>query len=208
VTSPLGIRAPRRPGVRGHCADLDGLVQVMASGLRVVSVAACWSQLSSRLGLADLVAVADAAVRAGLVDRSALEALLADPRHRRGRRARRRAMALIDPRAESAMESILRVLMLDDGLPLPEVNRDVVVDGLWLARPDLSYPQLKIAIEYDGDHHRTDQRQWRSDKTRRRLLEDAGWIVIEVIADDVYRRPDLLLARIAAAVRRRTRQLT
>ncbi|WP_147375385.1 hypothetical protein [Jiangella rhizosphaerae] len=40
--------------------------------------------------------------------------------------------------------------------------------GAWLARPDLSYPHLKIAIEYDGDHHRTDQRQWRHDKVPRR----------------------------------------
>jgi hypothetical protein len=54
-----------------------------------------------------------------------------------------------------------------------------------LARPDLSYLPEKIAIEYEGDHHRTDRQQWKRDKSRRRLLEDHGWLVIEVIDDDV-----------------------
>jgi very-short-patch-repair endonuclease len=66
-------------------------------------------------------------------------------------------------------------------------------------RPDLSYPDLRIAIEYDGDHHRT-SRQWRSDRARRQLLEDAGWIVLEFTADDVLRRPEQTVERIRRAI--------
>ena len=106
------------------------------------------------------------------------------------------------------MESRLRVLMALAGLPAPSVNCDVVEDGGWLALSDLSYPRLKIAIEYEGDQHRTNRKQWRRDKARRRLLEDHGWLVIEVTADDVYLRPDLLVARLKAAIARRSAALT
>jgi len=61
------------------------------------------------------------------------------------------------------------------------------------------YPVLRIAIEYDGDHHRT-SRQWRIDRTRRQLLEDAGWIVLEFTADDVLRRPEATVERVRRAI--------
>jgi very-short-patch-repair endonuclease len=204
VTTPPAVRAPRRSGVRGHRGDLTGYVQAWPSGLHVVDPAACLAQLSAALGLADLVALGDAALAAGMATVTDLTRTLGDRRFRRGRRVRREALELLDARSGSPMESRLRVVLVLAGLPKPEVNRDVVTDGEWLARPDLSYPELKIAIEYEGDHHRTDRRQWQRDKARRRLLEDAGWLVIEVTADDVYRRPDLLVARIRSAITHRT----
>jgi very-short-patch-repair endonuclease len=65
--------------------------------------------------------------------------------------------------------------------------------------PDLSYPDLRIAIEYDGDHYLT-TRQWRSDRARRSLLEDAGWIVLEFTADDVWHRPQETVERVRRAI--------
>jgi Protein of unknown function (DUF559) len=118
----------------------------------------------------------------------------------RGVRRLRHALPLLDGGADSPMESRLRLLLVRAGLPTPVSNRDVIEDGAWLARPDLSYPEHRIAIEYEGDHHRTDRRQWKRDKGRRRLLEDHGWLVIEVIDDDVYKTPDLTVARIRAAL--------
>ena len=116
----------------------------------------------------------------------------------------RAAIALLEPRTDSPMETRLRLLIVRAGLPRPDANRDVVVDGAWLARPDLSYPALRIAIEYDGDHHRTNARQWQRDIGRRRVLEDAGWLLVVVTADDVLRRPHEIVARIRAAVASRT----
>ncbi|RIQ24462.1 hypothetical protein [Jiangella rhizosphaerae] len=67
------------------------------------------------------------------------------------------------------METRVRLLIVDAGLPSPEVGVNVIDHtGTWLARPDHSDPDLKIAIEYDGDHHRTDQRQWQRDRYSRR----------------------------------------
>lgn len=45
------------------------------------------------------------------------------------------------------------------------------------------YLEARVLIEYQGDHHRTDRRQWREDLVRRQLFEDAGHRVIEVSAD-------------------------
>jgi very-short-patch-repair endonuclease len=68
--------------------------------------------------------------------------------------------------------------------------------------PDLSYPELRIAIEYDGDVHR-DQRQWRKDVARQRRLEELGWIIVHVMADDITRDPGPFLAAVRAARARR-----
>lgn len=80
-------------------------------------------------------------------------------------------------------------------LPEPETNlRVFFADGSgWLATPDLLYPTLKIALEYDGEHHRTDRQQWRDDKLRGRLLRDDGWQLLECTADDILRRPAVTL---------------
>ena len=200
---PPGCRAPRGRGVQGHTGLLPGDAETSAAGLLVVRAPVVWGQLAVALSLTELVVLGDACLRQGLATVTALEAVASGQRPRRGMRRMRQALSLLDARAESPMESRLRVLMILGGLPAPEVNRDVVVDGQWLARPDLCYPDLRIAIEYEGDHHRTDRRQWRSDKRRRRLLEDAGWMVIEVTADDVFGHPDELLERISRACARR-----
>jgi hypothetical protein len=42
-------------------------------------------------------------------------------------------------------------------------------------------------------------------KRRRRLMEDAGWMVVEVTADDIYRYPDELISRLRRLVASRTR---
>ena len=47
---------------------------------------------------------------------------------------------------------------------------------------DLGWRDLKIAIEYDGDHHRTDRAQFARDIARLEDLARLGWIVIRVAA--------------------------
>lgn len=116
----------------------------------------------------------------------------------------RAAIPLLEPRSDSPPETRLRLLLVRAGLPRPAANRDVVVDGAWLAPPDLSYPQLRIAIEYDGDHHRTSRAQWQRDIGRRRVLEDAGWLLIVVTSDDLNRPPHEILERVRRAIASRT----
>ena len=84
------------------------------------------------------------------------------------------------------MGSMLRLLLVDAGLPEPEVNvRLLAPDGSFLAEGDLVYRSARLVLEYEGEHHRTDKKVFRSDIRRRERYEDAGWSVIRVTADDM-----------------------
>ena len=49
---------------------------------------------------------------------------------------------------------------------------------------DMGWPKFRVAVEYDGDHHRSDRRQYVKDQWRLRKLTELGWIIIRVIAED------------------------
>ncbi len=101
------------------------------------------------------------------------------------------------------MESRLRLLVLA-GLPEPAVNFTVRdEEGAVLMRFDLSYPRLKVIIEYDGRQHARDDAQWGRDIHRREELDRLGWRLIIVRAEDIYGRPDQTLSRVQAALRAR-----
>lgn len=79
----------------------------------------------------------------------------------------------------SPQETQLRRTIVANGLPEPRVAHPVVIAGITF-HPDLSYPDLRIAIEYEGDQHRTDARQWDSDIRREGLFRDVGWAYFRV----------------------------
>src|SRR5262245_31948930 len=176
---------------------------IQHGGFVVTAPPQVFVQLADRLSLLDLVVAGDAMVRHGHTFLDALRETANAVRGRRGIRARQAARS-VRACVDSPMETRLRLLIVHAGLPEPETNRDVISShGGWLARPDLSYPEWKIAIEYDGDHHRVDSRQWRRDIARRENLEADGWIVLVVTAVDVFQRPAPTLMRIFSALDRR-----
>ncbi|GIE79230.1 hypothetical protein Aph02nite_51800 [Actinoplanes philippinensis] len=105
-----------------------------------------------------------------------------------------------DPRAESPMESRLRLLLIDARLP-PAIPQLEIHDnaGCFLARADLAWPEADLIAEYDGDHHR-ERAQFRHDVTRLNALRMAGWTVLRFTADDVLRHPRRLVATVSAAL--------
>lgn len=115
--------------------------------------------------------------------------------------SRLRAMSdLIREGVESPMETVLRLTLLDAGLPEPEINGEVRHDGVLVARCDLLYRAARVALEYEGDQHRSDVSVFRGDIARIRRLEAAGWRVIRVTVDDIRdaRRMRELIAQIRA----------
>lgn len=79
-----------------------------------------------------------------------------------------------------------------------------MLDGFRLvARTDLAYPELKVAIEYEGDGHRTSAEQWRRDIQRQRELEALGWIVIRLTQEDLN-DADALIDRVRGAIASRS----
>ena len=198
------IVGPRLAGIVTHVSRLEPEeTQPRDDGLRTTTPMRTWLDRAATLDLVELVALADAILRRRLVTDHELEQAGRRWAGRPGAALSRRAVTLVEPATDSSMETRLRLLLVLAGLPRPVANRDVVAHGGWIARPDLAYPELKIAIEYDGDHHRVSRRQWQSDIGRRRVLEEEGWLVLVFTADDVLRRGDDTVRRVRSALAQR-----
>ena len=48
------------------------------------------------------------------------------------------------------MESEARLAMIDGGLPIPELQYEVIDGNGELRRLDFAWPDLRVAVEYDG----------------------------------------------------------
>jgi REase_MTES_1575 len=112
-----------------------------------------------------------------------------------------RAAALVRKDVDSPMESRVRMLMVLAGLLEPTVNHRIEDDGRLLYRIDLSFPEVKLAIEFDGRQHVEKQAQWESDVLRREDLEADDWTFVVITGTQLYQSPDAVLARVMAAMR-------
>jgi G:T-mismatch repair DNA endonuclease (very short patch repair protein) len=145
-------------------------------------------------GTDDAVVLLDQLCHAGMVRLDDVrDAVLKLPRCQGSAQARRVA-ALADGTAESPQESRLRLLLGRSGLPAPIAQFRVFDDEGFVGRVDFAYPDLKIAIEYDGLWH-GERKAFLSDRERLNRLAAAGWTVLHVTADDM-RHPERLAARV------------
>jgi hypothetical protein len=189
---PVDVLTPgtplRRSGVRGH-RGLDRREVEVLRGLRVTSPVPTWTDLATVPGLTveDLVIAGDAFATRD-PDLLAGFARAGERTGGRGRRTVREAAALIRTGSGSPMETRARLAFRRAGLPEPELNATVhAEDGHFLARVDFLWRAARVIVEYEGDHHRTDRRQWQNDIQRVRLLEGLGWKVIRITAADLSR---------------------
>ncbi len=72
--------------------------------------------------------------------------------------------------------------------------------GLFVARLDLAYPQHKLGVEYDGDHHR-DREQFQRDLRRINALHACGWTVLRFAAADIFRNSHRVVELVRGALR-------
>jgi hypothetical protein len=227
VTVPRAVTRPRAQGIHGHRSDLRAEETVDLDGLAVTSPTRTWCDLAARWSLDQLVMLGDAVLAgkrddgpAGLrlrSDRPAprpayrgvpvpspddLRATAVEWGARRGGRTLRQAGELVRAGVDSPPETDLRLLVKRAGLPEPVVNRDVVDDdGIWIHRPDLSWPRWRVGVDYDGSHHFTrGEAQLRRDSSRREDLRSIGWLLSVVTATDLYGRPLIVLRRIQQAL--------
>jgi hypothetical protein len=190
---------PRVAGVRVRRCPAPVPAETVR-GLPVTTLARTWADLAGQLGREDLAVLGDAILRTGRATLADLAAELEAVPRLRGLPLARRVLPLLESRVDSPMETRLRLLILDAGLPRPVVNRPVHdAAGGWIACPDLQYPRFRVAIEYEGEHHRTPAQQ-RKDIRRDEQYRDEGWTLIKVTYADVVERPGTLLERIRRAI--------
>jgi hypothetical protein len=102
------------------------------------------------------------------------------------------------------METRLRMILVLGGLPRPCIQAELRdAGGEFLARPDLLYPEARLAIEYDVANHRN---RLVADNRRQNRLQRAGYSTLPYTAPDVSERPHAVLAEVAAELTRLTVQ--
>ena len=174
------------------------------------SPALTWSQLAETLDVADLVAAAEWAITVNAFERrlpiAALEDLVfssATMAGSRGHLRREKALYLARAGALSRPESLLRFVLVSAGIPDPRINENCNdARGSFLALADLSWPEYRVAVEYEGDHHRG-VAQFRNDIHRFERLADHGWASIRVSADDLFDRTGETVSRVASRLAER-----
>lgn len=181
------LYACRRPpkGVRTWSDGLcDDEVQLIA-GMSVTTPARTALDLACRYPVGEAVAAIDALCRATRLKIADTELLAERYKGRRGIRRARTALALVDPGAESPRETWLRLLLIRAGFPRPQTQIPVYDRyGQLAAVLDMGWEEIKVAVEYDGDHHRTDRRTFNKDIKRAETVAGLGWINVRVTAED------------------------
>jgi G:T-mismatch repair DNA endonuclease (very short patch repair protein) len=195
-----GSRWRPGPGVLVRISSSTDDVVVDRHGLSRTGPVRTALDLVRRGGLDEGVVLLDRLVDAGLADLTTVRAAAESLPRCRGSRLARDVARLADGLAGSPQETRLRLLLARAGLPAP-VAQFRVFDGEGLVgRVDFAYPELKIAIEYDGLWH-AEPGQFAKDRRRLNRLSAAGWRVVFVTAADL-RSPDRLVARLAVELAR------
>lgn len=199
VTAPRTGNRPRRRDIRTHHASLIPTECVEIGGFRVTSPPRTYVDVAFRLKIPELVAFGDAMMRHYGTTQSELIATVLRRKRYPGRLKARHCIDLLNPKAESPMESELRILLMEARLPTPAINPDILdQDGQFLARVDIAFEQYRVIVEYDGAHH-AEMHQRAYDAARRAVLREHGWIVVEIVGEDM-RYPNRVISRVRAAL--------
>ena len=190
-----------RPEIRIH-RFVYPLERTPRQGLLVTPPGMTFMHLAVHWDLVELTAFGDMLVKRSHISLAELQSYAqAWPHH--GAERGRAAAQLVRERVDSSPETHLCLLLVLAGLPEPVVNLEVPgAEPGKHYRLDLAYPALKIAVEYDGRWHDTEE-QRAKDEARRTILRSRGWIVIVVTAPGLYENPEPTLDEVEAELRTR-----
>ena len=184
-----GHKRVTRSEAGGGTRDLADRDLAEVGGVLVTTPLRTALDLCCRLPRYGALAAADALAREYSLKSHQMQRELVRFRRRRGVVQARALVQLVDPRAESPGESFTRLAIVEAGLPVPEAQHWVEVDGVRRYRLDLAYPRLRICIEYDGEEFHSTPERRAADERRRAWLRGQGWHVI-VVKKGAFRGPE------------------
>lgn len=148
------------------------------------------------------LAVLDAALHSGACTQLELIAAVDEQHGRSGIVHVRELVQLADGRAESPMESEARLVFIDGGLPLPELQFEIVDLHGKLWRVDFAWPDYKVVAEYDSLEWHANPEGWKHDRMKSTRLAERGWTTVPMVVDDIRQYPDELVSRIFSHLER------
>lgn len=197
---PLDRRRRSGHGTVMHTRNGGSTLRV--HGVKVSAPVVLLGELAGMLDHTQLVACCDHLV--GPTSRvrphlslSKLRQLTSEAEHQYRISRVRAAVADAREKVESPKETETRLLLQAEGFAEPVINRTVRAPRTGETfRIDLSYPELLLAIEYDGFWHSTDKQRHRRDRRKDDVLHELGWRVVRA-SDQDLREPREFLGRLA-----------
>jgi very-short-patch-repair endonuclease len=188
------------PGLILHAGVLLGDQVRRRRGLPVTYLTRTLADLVLSWERAEAVALLDAALSDGrLRDLAAVRSQFFG---RRGASSRYPWLADVDGRAESPLETRLRLLLRDAGRGPEELQYRVRDEaGRVVARADLAWPSRRLLVEADGAAYHgaphADPEPLHRDRDRQNMLARLGWTVLRFTWADVLARPGHVVATVA-----------
>jgi hypothetical protein len=173
----------------------------MVGGILMTTPARTALDIARRYSLGQAVAAIDALARAAHLKMADVEILADRYKGRRGIRKARMVLDLVDPGAESPRETWLRLLVIRNGFPRPQTQIPVYDEyGVLVAVLDMGWEDIKLALDYEGGHHRNPVR-FNKDIRRNDDVTELGWMDIRVTSQDTEGG---IIARLTTEWSRRT----
>ncbi|AFR30317.1 DUF559 domain-containing protein [Arthrobacter sp. Rue61a] len=210
LSKPRHLPSVRRKGVIGHTVvAFDDEVEYV-QGIRMSTRSRTWLDLARRLPVPELVCMGDELIRMPrpnfegrdkpFTSLEALRKMVGRHKNLQGVVRAREALDLMRVGADSAPESLLRLAMLDAGIPEPELQVQLRPNDPFSPSADLGYRDRRVAMQYDGDHH-LEQEQILRDRRRDKSFEAAGWTVLKFGKDDLADNFSSAIQKIKRALR-------
>lgn len=196
------------PGVRMRPSTKVMVHQRVDAPLRRVAgrlaTAPAWTaiEVARTLRRPRALATLDAALRIGACTAGQLAEAIREQKGRRGIVKVRDLIDHADGRSESPMESEARLVFIDGGLPLPELQYRIIdrCGDLW--RVDFAWPEAGLVAEYDSIDWHMGPEALLHDRLKVARLQECSWTSIPMTVTDIRRDKQRLVARIESHLAR------
>jgi hypothetical protein len=192
------------PGVRMRVSTELMVHQRIGATLKRIhgrmATAPAWTavEIARTLRRPRALAVLDAVLFKGCCTMAELCTATAEQKGRRGIVKVRELIEYVYGRSESPLESEVRLVFIDGGLPTPELQYEIVDRCGKPWRVDFAWPHAMVVAEYESMEWHATPDALKHDRMKVARLQECGWTSIPVVVDDVRRHPLDLVARIGA----------
>jgi hypothetical protein len=203
VSVPGNLAKVRTNGrVRVHQLSLPREAICHVTGIPVTTPLQTAAHVICRAERFPAVSILDSALNKGLLDPADLNKVLGLIRRRRGAVLGRQCIAEADGRAESPLETRVRLRCADGRVPPDDLQHQVRGDdGQMAATVDAAWTWARVAAEADGQQPHATPAALFEDRRRQNRLMNAGWTVLRFTWVDTL-QPDYIPTIVRAALAR------
>ncbi|MDI1289503.1 MAG: DUF559 domain-containing protein [bacterium] len=180
--------------VTTHLVDMRDVTSV--DGIPVVGMPL--AALSAARGVSHRrqVALFDAALWRGASTHDELRRLSEEWRSRGGKAELHEAIERARPGAQTALETFSRLILIDQGLPEPQLQRAFHDRAGIIGYVDMCWPDWHVIGEADGRVKYESRDDLVREKVREDRLRALGFRVVRWMWDDIHQRPEAVAAAI------------